>query len=94
MQPDQVLLPVVLEAHQDHVGAQLAQASQGHASLRTPHKVRSLMRDVLVFCGWVSMDDLGARVVALDVVVLQPSLHSLFQIGHVHLVKDMRMSPQ
>ena len=31
------------------------------------------------------MDHLGARVVALDVVVLQPSLHSLFQIGHVHL---------
>ena len=34
------------------------------------------------------MDDLGARVVALDVVVLQPSLHSLFQIGHVHLAED------
>ena len=29
---------------------------------------------------------LGARVVALDVVILQPSLHSLFQVGHVHLV--------
>ena len=47
------------------------------------------MGDVLVFWRRVSMDDLGARVVALDVVVLQPSLHSLFQIGHVHLAEDI-----
>ena len=50
MEPDEVLLPVVLEAHEDHVGAELAQASQGHARLCTSHKVGSLMGDVLVFC--------------------------------------------
>ena len=36
------------------------------------------------------MEHLGARVVALDVVVLQPSLHPLFQIGHVHLEENQR----
>ena len=85
VEANEVLLPVVFEAHEDHVGAQLAQTSQGHTRLGSAHKVRSLMGDVLVFRGWVSMDYLGARVVALNVVVLQPSLHSLFQIGHVHL---------
>ena len=51
VEPDEVLLPVVLEAHQHHVGAQLAQASQGHARFCTSHKVGSLMGDlVLVSC--------------------------------------------
>ena len=31
------------------------------------------------------MDHLGARVVALDVVLLQQSLNFHFQIGHVYL---------
>ena len=54
VQPHQVLLPVVLEPHQHHVGAELAQAGQGHASLGTTHKVRSLMMgEVLVFSGYL-----------------------------------------
>ena len=38
----QVLLPVVLEAHQHHVGAQLAKTGQSHARLGTAHKVGGL----------------------------------------------------
>ena len=38
----QVLLPVVLEAHQHHVGAQLAKTGQSHARLGTAHKVGCL----------------------------------------------------
>ena len=49
VEANQVLLPVVLEAHQHHVGAQLAQAGQGHTRFGTSHKVRSLVEDVLVF---------------------------------------------
>ena len=66
---NEVLLPVVLEADEDHIGAELAETGEGHAGLGTAGEVGGL----------------GAGVVALDVVVLQPALHALLQVVEVHL---------
>ena len=66
---DQVLLPVVLEADEDHIGAELAETGKSHAGLGAAGEVGGL----------------GAGVVALDVVVLQPALHALLQVVQVHL---------
>ena len=87
----QVLLPVVLEAHQHHVGAQLAKTGQSHARLGTAHKVGGLC-NVLGSKStvWFPFNHLGARVVALDVVVPQPPLHPVLQVGHVHLQEGMK----
>ena len=69
MHAHQVLLPVVLEADEDHVGAELAEPGKRHAGLGAAGEVGGL----------------GAGVVALDVVVLQPALHALLQVVQVHL---------